>query len=295
MKNKIMLFAAVAAFSNFAFALDVSYETGADQSLKKDKSISVKNGSEQKDSNRKFNTNTNARASSADLTFDTVSAYSQVADECIRFKTPSVDFGLAFEDNGVIDLNRKLYFENAGSASMLLSKIEGVDETGIKKYASCIVYNSARMAQANIFLQQSLGGRSFNSDEIFRRAYDAWMKAAKPSNTFIVSQMKKADESLSKPCRFSMSKDSVQCGSLVFSFADQSIKNGPVLLSPGEKFFGINSSFRVSLSDNNTIGHEVASDNSRSSSRDASLSESSSDSMNRSSKKTTNVAPFMPK
>lgn len=278
-----------------AFAIDISYETGTNQSIKKDKSMSVKNGSEAKNSNRKFDTNTNARSTSSDITFDAVAIYSQVADECIRAKTPSVDFGLAIEEDGVIDLNKKAYYENTGSASMLLSKIDGVDENGIKKYAGCIIYNSARMAQANLYLQQSIGGRSFSNDEIYRRASDAWIKATTPKNNFIVSQMKKAEESLVKPCRFMMSKDAIQCGTLVFSFADQTIKNSGVLLSPGDKFFGINSSFRVSLSDNNTIGRENASENSQSSSRDASLIQTGSNSMNRASKKTTNVSPFLPK
>lgn len=293
--NRIIWYAALAAIANSAFAIDVSYETSADQSIKRDKSMSVKNGSEAKNSKRKFDTNTNARAASSDVTFDAVAIYSQVADECVRYKTPSVDFGLSIEEDGVIDLNKKSYYENAGSASILLSKIDGVDENGIKKYAGCIIYNSARMAQANLYLQKSIGGRSFSSDEVYRRAGDAWEKAATPKNNFIVSQMKKAEEALAKPCRFMMSKDTIQCGSMNFSFADQTIKNGGVVLSPGDKFFGINSSFRISLSDNNTIGSEVAREDSQSSSRDASLTQTGSNSMNRGSKKTTNVSPFIPK
>lgn len=295
MKKLALLTIAFAILTTSTFALDVSHETGMDQSIKKDKSMSVKNGNEARSSNRKFNTNTNGRASSADVSFDAVSVYSQIADECVRLKTPSVDFGLSFEEDGVIDLNKKSYYENAGSASMLLSKIDGVDENGIKKYAGCIIYNTARMAQANLYLQQSIGGRSFSSDEVYHRANEAWAKAASPKHSFIVSQMKKAEEALSRPCRFLMSKDSVQCGSLNFSFAEQIIKNGGVVLSPGDKFFGINSSFRISLTDNNTIGREVAAENSQSSSRDASLTQTGSNSMNRAIKQQTNISPFLPK
>jgi hypothetical protein len=298
MRSKIIItIAAIAATANFAYAVDVSYEAGTDQTIRKDKAMSVKKGSEQKNSKRKFDTKTNAASASADVTFDAVSVYSNVADECFRTLTPAADFGLGFEEDGVIDLNRKSYFENAASGAMRLSQIDGVDESGIKELIACKIYNSARMAQANLILQKSLGRKSFSSADVMRYAQVAWDKAAKPTDPFIVGQLKKADSALKHDCRFvpNLGRDSVQCHSLTYSFVDGSTKNAGVVLSPGEKFFGVNSSFRISLSDNNTLGTEVANEDSQSASRDSSLTQTGSNSLNRSSKKTTNVSPFIPK
>jgi hypothetical protein len=299
MKNVVIVAMAIATaiLLTEVQAVDVSSKTSREQSIKKDKSMSVKTGSEKRSSNRKFNTSTNAKGYSADMTFDVVAIYSHFADECFRELTPAADFGLRFEDNGIIDLNRKAYFENAASGAMKLSKIDGVDEHGIKRMIGCKIYNSGRMAQANLILQKSIGGKTFSSRDIVVRARDAWENAAHPTDSFIVSQLQKAETALKSDCRFvpNLGKDSIQCGSLMYSFADGSVKNAGVALSSGEKFFGVHSSLRVSLSDTDTVGRETARENSQSSARDASLIQTGSNSMNHGSEQQLNVAPFIPR
>lgn len=297
MKNFILLIGSLLIMSTALSAVDMSNKTSREQSIKKDKSMSVKKGSEQRSSDRKSNTSTNAKGYSADVTFDAVAIYSRFADECFRGLTPAADFGLGFEDDGMIDLNRKAYFENAASGAMRLSKIDGVDEYGIKKMIGCKVYNSGRMAQANLILQKSIGGKTFSSREVVARAIEAWEKAERPTDSFIVDQLRKAESALKSDCRFvpNLGRDSIQCDSLTYSFVDGAVKNAGVVLSPGEKFFGVNSSLRISFSDTDTVGKETASENSRSASRDASLTQTGSNSMSRGSDQTINVAPFIPR
>ena len=297
MRKSIYLTIALAIVTTSIFALDVSYETGRDQSIKKDKSMSVKKGSEKKNSNRNFNSKIKATSSSVGATFDAVAVYTQYADECIRSLTPAADFGLDIEEDGIINLNKKAYFDNASAGAMKLSEVGGIDEMGIKKYMGCIIYNSARMAQANLDLQNLLSGKTVSSSQVFEMSKIAWKNSSHPKNIFVVSQLSKASQALNAPCRFvpNMGKDSIQCGSLIFSFVDNSIKSAGELLSPGDKFFGINSSFRVSVSDTINDGSELSNENSSSSSRDASLAQTYSNSMNRGGKQTTNVSPFIPK
>jgi hypothetical protein len=221
-----------------------------------------------------------------------------VANECIRSVAVASDFGLsAVIDGGIIDLNKKTYYENAASSAMKLSEIDSVDEQAIKNYMACVLLESSRMAQANLILQKELGGRKFTSVEVSNKAMVAWGKAQQISNPFIKSQINKAVDSLKKPCRFlpNMGKDSIQCGALAFSFVDNSIKQGGVMLTPSEKFFGVNSTLRISMSDTDTVGREVARENSESSSRDASLTNTGSNSISRGGKQQTNISPFLPK
>jgi hypothetical protein len=280
------------------YAIDITYETGRDQSIKHDKSMSVKKGNEQRSNNRKFVSAADATSHSSDVSFEPVAIYMNVANECIRTVAVAADFGLsAVVDGGIIDLNKKGYYDGAASSAMKLSEIDDVDEYAIKEHLACILLESSRMAQANLILQKELGGRKFTSSEISDKAILAFKKAEKISNPFIKSQIDKAVDSLKKPCRFlpNMGKDSIQCGALAFSFVDNSIKQGGVMLTPSEKFFGVSSTLRISMSDTDTVGREVARENSESSSRDASLTNTGSNSISRGGKQQTNVAPFLPK
>lgn len=298
MKKSIITIALLAIVTNSTFAMDISYETGRDESIKHDKSMSVKEGNEQRSSNRKFVSGADASSHSSDVSFDPVSIYMNVANECIRSVAVASDFGLsAVIDDGIIDLNKKSYYENAASSAMKLSEIDSVDEQAIKNYMACILLESSRMAQANLILQKDLGGRKFTSAEVSNKAIVAWGKAQQISNPFIKSQINKAVDSLRKPCRFlpNMGKDSIQCGALAFSFVDNSIKQGGVMLTPSEKFFGVNSTLRISMSDTDTVGREVARENSKSASRDASLTKTGSNSQSRGGKQQTNISPFLPK
>ena len=297
--NKIVtvLFCTVCTIGNL-MGIDTSYESSRDQSVKKDKSMSVKKGNEQRSSNRKFVSGVDTSNHSSDVSFDAVSIYMNVADECIRSVAVASDFGLsAVMDGGIIDLNKKTYYENVASSAMKLSEIDGVDEHAIKEYMACILLESSRMAQANLILQKELGGRKFTSAQITNKALGAWDKAQRISNPFIKSQIGQAVDSLKKPCRFlpNMGKDSIQCGALAFSFVDNSIKQGGVILTPSEKFFGINSIFRISLTDTDTVGRELAHEDSESSSRDATLTNTGSNSISRGGKQQTSVSTFLPK
>lgn len=300
MKKVALMIAASAAITNFLFALDVSYETGMDQSIKKDRSMSVKKGSEQKLSNRNFDTHTDVKSYSADIIFDPTPLYVMRANQCVKTIAVAADFGLSAvidDEDGIIDLNRKNYIDSAAGSSMAISKISGVKEKEIKNYIACILGETARMAQANLDLQKKFANKTFSSRQIARSAVDTFDNIDSLTDQSIRLQYMQAMKSLEQPCRFlaNQARDSIQCGTLTFSFVDNSIRQAGTLLSVSQNLYGINTSLRVSMSDTTTDGKEVARENSQSSSRDASLTQTGSNSMNRASKKTTNVSPFLPK
>lgn len=300
MKKSAYVTIAFAIVTTSIFALDVSYETGRDESIKKDRSMSVKKGNEQRSSNRKFDTSTDSKSYSADVTFDPIPIYMIRANSCVQSLSVAADFGLSAvidEDGGVIDLNKKAYIDNAASSSMKVSAIDGVDEGAIKKHIACILGETAKMAQANLYLQQKLGGKNFTIKQASAVAVYTFDNVDKLTDPSIRLQYKQAINSLRQPCRFlaNLGRDSIQCGTLSFSFTDNSIKQSGVLLSAGNGFFGMGSTLRISMGDTNAVGRDVASENSKSASRDATLSKTGSNSQSLGGKQQTNVSPFLPK
>lgn len=300
MKKSAYVIVALVTITNSIFAMDISYETGGDQSIKNDQSMSVKKGSEQRSSNRNFNSGTDARSYSADVTFDPIPIYVLKANQCVKTIAVASDFGLSAvldEEDGIIDLNKKAYMDNAASSSMQISKIAGAQEQEIKNYIACILGETAKMAQANLNLQKSLGTKSFTTRQAAYAAINTFENVDKITDPSVRLQFAQALNSLRQPCRFlaNLGRDSIQCGTLTFSFTDNSIKQSGTLLSVGNNFYGISSTLRISMSDTGTIGHEIANENSKSASRDASLTKTGSKSMSSSGKQQTNIAPFLPK
>jgi hypothetical protein len=283
------------------YGMDISNDTGQDQSLKIDAGMNVKKGNEQKSSNRKYKSGADAQSYSVDLTFDPIPIYLLKADRCAKQIAVAGDFGLSAvmaddEDVG-IDLNKKEALEYAAGSSLAISKIDGAREGEIKNYLACILGESAKMAQSNLNLQNRLGNHTFNSKDISFAAVKEFKSISTLDNPSIRMQYKQAINSLRQPCRFlaSLGHDSIQCGTLVFSFTDNSIKQSGVLLSVGPNFYGVSSTIRVSMSDINTIGHETSRESSQSSSRDSSLSQTKSESISHGTKQQINVLPFLPK
>lgn len=300
MKKQIAIGAAFAILANAAFALDMSYDTSRDQSIKKDKSMSVKKGSEKKTSNRNFDTDVDSKSYAADVVFDPMPIYKLRAHQCVQSIAVAADFGLTSvidDEEGIIDLNRKAYIENASANAMRVSQIPGAREGELKKYIACVVDESARMAQANLNLQSKLGTHAFSARQIAKESLAEFSQVDDITDPSIRMQLVQAHESLKQPCRFvpSMGKDSVQCGTLTFSFVDNSVKNAGTAIAGAGALYGVAPSFRVSLSETDTDGREVARESSQSSSRDASMTQTGSSGMSRSQKQQLNVAPFLPK
>lgn len=300
MKKIIFVIVAFAMTITSMYAVDISYNTGQDQSIKKDKSMSVKNSNEQRSNNRKYRNDSDTKSYSVDVTFDTIPIYMLKANSCVKTIAVAADFGLSVvidQDDGIIDLNKKAYLDSSANASMKISKINGARENEIKNYMACILNETAKMAQANLNLQKILGTKSFSSSDVTKAAIKEFENTNTLSDPSIRLQYIQALNSLKQPCRFlaNLGHDSIQCNTLTFSFVDNSIKQAGTLLSAGSNFFGINSAIRVAISDTDTTGKEISNDSSKSSSRDATLTKTGSNSMSRGSKQQLNVSPFLPK
>lgn len=301
MKKPILAIVVLAIAATSIFAVDISYETGKEQSLKKDKSMSVKSSSENRHSNRKFDAATDSKSYSADVTFDPTPIYLLRANQCAKTIAVAKDFGLTAlmdgEDDDMVDLNRKASIDLASSSSISISKIPGARENEIKDYIGCIITESAKMAQANLNLERKFGTHTFSGKEITHAAANEFQSIDRISDPSIRLQFASALNSLKQPCRFlaNMGHDSIQCGTLTFSFTDNTVRQSGTLISAGQNFWGVTSSLRVSMSDTRTDGRETAFENSNSDSRDATLTQSAGSSMSRNQKQSTNVAPFLPK
>jgi hypothetical protein len=73
----------VGSLSVQLFAVDLSYETGEDQNIKKDMSMSVKKSNDKKKSARKFKSKIDSSAYSTEIIYDPTSSYLTVAGECV--------------------------------------------------------------------------------------------------------------------------------------------------------------------------------------------------------------------
>lgn len=295
--KKIVTALIIGSLSVQLFAVDLSHETGQDQSVKNDMSMSVKKSSDNKNSKRKFKSKIDSAAYSADVIYDPTSSYLTVAGECVTTQKVPADFGLTAEiDDGIIDLNRKAYLDNGASQSMTVSQLGG-DEEGIKKHIKCMIANSAIMAQSNLDLIKKLSGKSFSASQIDKMAIDEFQTVKKLTDRNIAVQFERSINSINKNhCRFATGMtQTVQCGTVVYSFADNSVKNAGIVLTGSDRIFGISTSFRVSMNDTTNDGNENANEISNGSSRDQGLTKSKSDTLNRSSKETTNVSPYLPK
>lgn len=300
MKKTILTIALAAIVTNSIFAMDISTDTGQDHTIKKDRSMSVKSSSENRNSRRSFNNASDAKSYSSEVSFDPIPVYMLRAQTCAKTISVARDFGLhALMDGNdeFVDLNKKNSIDLASASSISISKIPGVREDDIKSHILCIVMESAKMAQANLNLERKFGGQPFSGKQIASAAVHEFDNLKSLNDPSIRLQFSSAMNSLKQPCRFlaNMGRDSIQCGSLTFSFVDNSVKQSGTLISAGQNFFGISSSLRISMSDTRTDGREVARENSTGSSSDVSLSQTVGDSKSQSQKQTINAAPFLPK
>lgn len=296
--KKVLAVSVIALLVTSSFALDVSKETSADRSVKKDQSMSAKTSNEDRNTNRKSKTNSLAKSYAADITYDPTPAYLMVADECVSSLSVAADFGLSANiGDGVIDLNRKQYIENQASQAGYLSDM-GADEVALKEHIACVLINSAKMAQASLNLAKTIGGKKFSSDQIEGKARDEFLSISSITNRSIFTQLSRSVHVLkTKRCRFvpGVSHEVIQCGSLVYSFGDNSVKFGSEPLTGNGQLFGVTTAFRVSLSDTNTDANEVADEFVDAHSYDATLTKTKSATIGTSTKKSTNIAPFLPK
>lgn len=298
---KILGIAAAVLIGSAAEAVDISYETGADRKIQIDQTISTKNSSDQRDSNRRFDSHSDSRSYSSDMVFNPLPIYLHIARQCVRQNAVAADFGLTalMEDDEMVDINRKQSLQYAADSSLPIRKIPGANEAGMKNYISCVISESVKMAQSNLNLQKKFAGRSFTANQIHEAAENEFRTVDGLNDSSLRYQFAGAMSSVqNSDCRFvsSMQGDGkVQCGSLLFSFVDGTIRHSGVLVSPGQGSYGVETSLRVSVSDLSTIGKERANENSTSSSREAAASKNKSTSKNTSSKKSTNISPFLPK
>lgn len=298
--NRLLLFATMLSLSASGYALDMSKDVSSDRSIKKDSSMSVKTTQDNRSSNRRFNSAIDAKAYSSDISFDPMPVFKMRANRCVNYIATAADFGLSSvlnEEDGSIDYNRKNYIDAAAGSSMKITAVSGAKEKELKNYMACIINESARMAQASINLQQKMGGRTFTSNALTAEAAREFDSIGDITDRSIFLQYQQAFMSLNQSCRFipTQGRDSVQCGSLTFSLTDNSIRNAGTPIAGAGNIFGVTSTFRVSISDTRNAGLERASEHSKGSSSETGTNESASFNMTSSTKKSVNIAPFLPK
>lgn len=280
--------------------VDISSSTNTNTSLKKDKSISVKNSFEEKVSNSVKKSEEEKSDISYDITFDTLPIFFSLSDECIQTPKLITDFGVKYKiGHNSIDLTAKQAYESFATSNEKIKNVK-MDESSFKKYLKCLANGGAKIAQANLnFMNLIENRKNLKEDEILELAIKVFDNSI-ITNPTIKSNLFMFEKSLKNDCRFFNSLNQIQCGITIFDFTSTTLKTLKTNLFSSESsnasgsFYGISSNFKfaVNKATNNSI--EIAKDNSNSKVNDTSLTKTKSGDISSSTKEEISVGKFIP-
>ncbi len=286
---------ALLVFASAAYAVDASVETGSEQNVKKDASLSVDKTKDKKDTKRKSSNSSNQKSVSQEISFDTYPIFLPYTNECVKNPKSLVDFGISTQVRlGRIDVLAQQAYDAIAKNNSPISTAK-MDEKGFKKYLACLSVNGAKMSQANIiFSKIAKEQKSFSKSQLQESARSAFMNSENITDKIIVSQLALINKSLNDECSFYNSVHVVKCGGLVFDFTQNQLKLGAGVVYGYNGMFGVSSSFKVSVNDSDTDSFEVANETGSSSSKKLSLTKSQGDSDSASAKDTVNLQSLIP-
>lgn len=291
---KIIFFIVGVFLVSSVSALDTSYSTGGDYSIKNDKSISIKKGKSSSISIKKSDSNSHAKSASRELTFDTYAVYLPLASKCVQEQKTAVNFDLTtIVDNDSVNLNLQEWYDNIAKNNAPIKKAD-MDEEKFKKYLGCLAFNGAEMAQANILINKEVNQERVSLVELQQMAKRAFKVSSKIVDPNIKSQLKMVAKSLNEPCVFLGSTDKIKCGSLSYTFSQNTLQIGNETIYGYSNTFGITTQLRVSVNDSDTHSNDVSSDNTTTRNKDMSMTQDQSDSQNRNTKQDVAVGKYIP-
>lgn len=276
------------------FAIDSSYDTSSDNNVRLDTSISVKRSQDIRDSKRQSTSKSRTASGTTEVGFDTYPIYFTLADKCIKNPKTVLDFDLtSVSEPGVIDLTLGEYYDQLAKNNQPI-KLAGMNETEFKKYLACISLNGARMAQANLNFAGSSKGVVYNPKSLRNVALKVF-KTTKPSSPFITAQLGEVAKSLkNSTCVFMGTSTMIKCGSVIYDFNAQQLKDGTAFLYGANEIFGVSSSFKVSVNDSVSITSETSHEESKSRGRDIGITQTDGTQESESSKDSMGIREFFP-
>lgn len=240
----ILMAALVAASS---FAADYTSDNGSDTRQTEDKSLSIKNSKDKKDSTttrkgQNSSTGRDKQQSTSDKESGTVGdngGLDATLPAPMLFTewqppTPRLarDFGLSGDrGNGIVNVTYQEWLSQAARVNKPISEV--TDEGAVRRYLLEIAETGAILGQAQIYLQADIAKigkikrkkdgtveiRGLGQDDLLHLAAGALKKAQKQiTDTRIKIQLQKikADPS---PCRFAGDPGQIQCGQAVLTLA----------------------------------------------------------------------------
>lgn len=291
---KKIFFSFMIVFVSGAFALDTSYSTGSDHNVKTDKQISLKKSKSRSTSVKKSDSDSHAKNSSRELTFDTYAVYLTLASKCVQEQKTAVNFDLTtIVDDDTINLNLQEWYDNIAKNNAPIKKAD-MDEEKFKKFIGCLAYNGAKMAQANILISKELKSQKMSLSQLQQLTKYAFKISSKITDKNIKEQLKMVAKSLNETCSFLGSTDKIKCGSLSYSFSSNNLQLGNEVVYGYNNTFGITTQLRVSVNDSDTHTNDVSIDSQSSFSKDLGITNGSTDSDSQNSKQDAAIGKYIP-
>lgn len=273
MKKVILLFLHFAFLTNLN-ALDSSVGTDKSKDLKLGKSIEIKKANDRKKSTSTKNSSDNKKDNSSELTFDTFPIYSELADDCVVGRKNISDFNISFDDVHGFNTTKKNYYDSLASAGANVDKTS-FDILAFKYHLLCLAANGALMTQANINLNDKLKEKKvFNQNEFYQKARESFKEIEKIKSPQIQKTINVLKEEIKRDCNFFHNLQVIQCGSLIYDFSKNELMAGNVNIFSYGTMFGINTNFKVAVSNSVSSGTEKSNEVSNSDSRNTSMNKS---------------------
>lgn len=272
--------------SSLSFGINLSTDADSKKSIAKDKTMS------QTDSQTKTQTKQRNNDNTVSTTID-LSLYliDELNYSCTNNPKTLSSFGLGFYEDGMLNITKKEFLENAGQNSLFLKDI-GMNDNLSREYIKCLIIAGARIAQSSINFSKYSNRKMSESD--FERILSKSVEEAKKITSLKIKLIKKrALKNLKKDCRFFNTHENIMCGNISLEMSSTNSNYvtylNHSLFGDSNSLYGISTNVVVSISESENNEFSSAETEENTMSKTKSLSKDLSD------KKSLSIDRLLPK